>query len=106
MVCYRVWYTVAMVSTSSAVRSIRLQNSEWEWLTQEAARRETTVNGLVADLLMVGRLKAEEARAAPERRPAPKAVSEKASTTAAPSGVQFGPTPRKPGDLAKKPKGK
>lgn len=58
-----------MVSKLSAVRSIRLQNSEWEWLTEEADRRETTVNGLVADLLMVGRLKAEEAGAAPVRPP-------------------------------------
>lgn len=62
-VCYAVWYSRRMVSKSSAVRSIRLPNAEWEWLVEEAAHREVTVNGLVADLLLVGRLKAEVAKA-------------------------------------------
>jgi hypothetical protein len=81
-----------MVSKHSAVRSIRLPNSEWEWLIEEAARREVTVNGLVQDLLMVGRLRAEEARAAPVRRPAQK-VAPKPVVAKAESPLKRPPVP-------------
>lgn len=44
-----------MVSKSSAVRSIRLQNDLWAWLAEEAERRGVAVNALVSDLVLAAR---------------------------------------------------
>jgi hypothetical protein len=55
-----------MTSKSSSVRSVRLQNDLWAWLEAEAARRSVSANGLISDLLEVGRLRAEEAKTAPK----------------------------------------
>lgn len=111
---------LAMVSKSSAVRSIRLQNDLWQWLSDEAERRGLAVNGLVSDLLEVGRLKAEEAKVKPAAKPKdikashetiqkrfPKTLAKLAEAEAAEVSppkvsVQIGPVERKPGDLMKK----
>jgi hypothetical protein len=49
-----------MAKPKSSNRSIRLTDEMWAWLAAEADRRQTSVNGLVGDFLMVARLKAEE----------------------------------------------
>lgn len=85
--CYNLCYKIAMPKPPSSVRSIRLPDETWQWLAEEAARREMKVNGLVSDLLIVGRLKAEEARASankPAAKPAkttPKAAPERPAFT-------------------------
>lgn len=66
-----------MVSKSSAVRSIRLQNDLWSWLSEEAQRRGVTVNGLIGDLVLVARLKAAEVVTKPTQKP-PKPVAKQA----------------------------
>lgn len=60
--------TTPEMAPITSLRSIRLRNELWDWLKAEAERRSTTVNGLVADLLEVARLRAEEAKAAPNAR--------------------------------------
>lgn len=60
----------AMVSSTSAVKSIRLQNDTWTQLAVEAEKRATTVNGLIADLVIVGLYRAAEAKAAAPVKPA------------------------------------
>lgn len=106
---------LGMVSKSSAVRSIRLQNDIWEWLAAEAERRQTNVNGLVTDLLLVARLKAEEAKAKPvdvkaaharvqKRYPKTLAALAESEAVATPPkfNIQIGPIERKPGSMLKK----
>lgn len=86
-----------MPKPPTTVRSIRLQNDVWAWLAEEAARRETTVNGLVDDLIEVARLRVAERAAAPERAPVKPKPAPKVEAPAT-----FGPVRRKPGELLKK----
>lgn len=77
-----------MASKSSAVHSVRVQNDLWEWLTAEAKRRGVTPNGLVCDLLLVGRLRADEARLAPKAEE-PKRVAKAKPAAASPKAAPF-----------------
>jgi hypothetical protein len=92
-----------MVSKTSSVRSIRLPNDMWAWLAAEAERRGTTVNGLVSDLLEVGRLGVAERAAAPVKPArALKAAPPKVKAEPAKLAVPFGPQPVAPGSRLKK----
>lgn len=71
------------MAITSKVHSIRVQNDLWEWLTEEAKRRGVTPNGLVCDLLLVGRLRADEARLAPKAEE-PKRVAKAKPVAVAP----------------------
>lgn len=84
-------------------RSVRLQNDLWSWITEEAERRGVTVNGLIADLLMVARLKSEERAAGPTCDDGPMLhVNTSAATPKL--NIQIGPIERKPGSMLKGPK--
>lgn len=103
-------YNWPMVKPKSSNRSIRLPDEMWAWLAAESDLRQTSVNGLVGDFLMVARLKAEEARLAPPKPAKPKRpkFNEQAGPSfneqpAAPKlNIQVGPVERKPGSLQKK----
>lgn len=96
-----------MAKPKSSNRSIRLPDEMWAWLAAEADRRQNSVNGLVGELLMVARLKADE-RAAGEmgtQRPAKptRAGSVPAPHSSAPKlAIPIGPVERKPGEMLKK----
>jgi hypothetical protein len=62
----------AMAKPPTSVRSIRLPDETWAWLSKEAERRTTTVNGLVAALvaeLQTGIVVTYEARRWPDDEP-------------------------------------
>lgn len=42
-----------MAKPPTSTRTIRLPNDTWEWLKTQAPKRETTVNGLVAEAISV-----------------------------------------------------
>lgn len=115
-----------MAKPKSSNRSIRLPDELWAWLAAEADRRQTSVNGLVGDFLIVARLKAEEAAAdlvkpkppgfkvkpipsGPTHWPSGAALLPEHTADPGPSeplkvSVQIGPIERKPGSLQKGPK--
>jgi hypothetical protein len=104
-----------MVSKHSAVRSIRLQIEMWAWLSAEAERRKTNVNGLVSDFVEVGRFRAsvkdaERVPPAPPTWPSgavvePHHVEDPASKLTLGSAVTVGYQRPKPGSRAKPGKG-
>ena len=79
-----------MAKPKSSNRSVRLADEMWAWLAAEAERRQTSVNGLVGDLLLVARFNADERTATVAEKPKPPA---KAKPPTATSGKIIGFTP-------------
>lgn len=57
--CYRLCYKTGMPKPPTSVRSIRLTDDLWSWVSEEAARRDVSVNALMFDLAATARAKAD-----------------------------------------------